>query len=259
MKYIVLSFDDGFLDFKENVLPYLEKYNFKASINVIAGFSDKTINNNFKYLSVSDIQNLYNAGFEIANHSNSHLKNTNKKDFEIANVKIKSWLCCNEIGAVIPYSQKIDKNLHDYFLFNNYLYLTDYSHHTVKRTLFLFILRVFNKLFKSKIRDFCISSQYYLYKKKDIKNNDLPYFNRLPVGRNVMPKELIKFIKLMGKNNCLTIVFHSIVKTLDEKVEWSEGAWNVDEFDLLLKYLSSNKNIRVVTQKELIKIANGEN
>ena len=37
MKYIVFSFDNGLIDFKNNALPILMKYGFKATINVIKG------------------------------------------------------------------------------------------------------------------------------------------------------------------------------------------------------------------------------
>ena len=138
------------------------------------------------------------------------------------------------------------------------MYITDYSHHNVKRSVRLFLIRIFNKIFKSGAGDFLVSSQYYVYKKKNLKDAELPYFSRLPISRKISPNDLIGFIKNIADNSCLTIVFHSIVKNLDEKVDWPEGAWTRDELETLLNYLYKNKNITVMTQKQLVQMAKNE-
>ena len=97
------------------------------------------------------------------------------------------------------------------------------------------------------------------YKKKNLKDAELPYFSRLPISRKVSPNDVIGFIKNIANNSCLTIVFHSIVKNLDEKVDWPEGAWTRDELETLLNYLYKNKNITVMTQKQLVQMAKNEN
>ena len=89
MKYIVLSFDDSMLDFKLNALPLLNKYEFKACINTITGFVDKSISSETQYLSINDIVQLDKDGFEIAAHSNSHIKPISIKESMI-NKKLKA-------------------------------------------------------------------------------------------------------------------------------------------------------------------------
>ena len=98
MRYIVFSFDDGLADFKDNALPILNKYGFKCTINVISGFSDGTITTDFNYLSVDDIIELNNNGFDIANHTNSHLKGGSFDELLLCNQKINQW--CGKQGVV---------------------------------------------------------------------------------------------------------------------------------------------------------------
>lgn len=62
---IILSFDDGYEDFYENVYPLLKKYNAKAIVYVIGSKIDKT-----NYLKKWQIKELDESGLvEIGNHS----------------------------------------------------------------------------------------------------------------------------------------------------------------------------------------------
>lgn len=74
-KPVVLTFDDGFSDNLQNVLPLLEKYDFKATISVVGKFSKsasdlETSQNYSAYLNFSEISQLINScHVEIANHT----------------------------------------------------------------------------------------------------------------------------------------------------------------------------------------------
>lgn len=71
-KPVVLTFDDGFSDNLQNVLPLLEKYDFKATISIVGSYSQTASeeNNGFPYLTWDEISEIYQScHVEIANHT----------------------------------------------------------------------------------------------------------------------------------------------------------------------------------------------
>lgn len=80
---IVLSFDDGYQDFYQNVFPVLKKYNIKSVNYVIAGFIDKP---NFMYS--WQVREIATSGaVEIGSHTVNHIalrgEKRAKAEFEI--------------------------------------------------------------------------------------------------------------------------------------------------------------------------------
>lgn len=73
-KPIVLTFDDGYADAYEQVLPTLQKYEMLGTFFVVPHFLD-----NPGYLSWGQVGVLFEAGMEVENHSMSH-KNLNGRD-----------------------------------------------------------------------------------------------------------------------------------------------------------------------------------
>ena len=75
-KPVVLTFDDGHYNNYFYAYPIIEKYNFKANLNVIGCFSEYSTssgdidNPNYSYLTWSEIKTLHDSGlFEIGNHT----------------------------------------------------------------------------------------------------------------------------------------------------------------------------------------------
>ncbi len=74
-KPVVLTFDDGDYNFMTYVLPLLEKYDFKATVSVVGGFSEYACEEAapspaYSYLDWEDIKTLSASGrVEIANHT----------------------------------------------------------------------------------------------------------------------------------------------------------------------------------------------
>lgn len=67
-KPIVLTFDDGYVDFYTNAFPILKKYNFHATSFVITGFVGKPA-----YLSWNNIRELQNSGLiTFESHTVNH-------------------------------------------------------------------------------------------------------------------------------------------------------------------------------------------
>lgn len=71
-KPVMITFDDGYLNNLTNVLPLLEKYDFKAVVSVVGKYAeDNTDHNpNYSYLDPDEIKELIKSGrIEIANHT----------------------------------------------------------------------------------------------------------------------------------------------------------------------------------------------
>lgn len=80
-KPVILTFDDGFSDNLEYVLPLLEKYDFKATISVVGCYTEISDSSQLTpYLSSEEIRKLYEScHVEIANQSfDLHSTNTRK-------------------------------------------------------------------------------------------------------------------------------------------------------------------------------------
>jgi peptidoglycan/xylan/chitin deacetylase (PgdA/CDA1 family) len=69
--FITLSFDDGYKETIENVLPLLSQYDIKASFNVIPGIVGKVLEGR-KLADWSDLKRVNREEHEICSHSHSH-------------------------------------------------------------------------------------------------------------------------------------------------------------------------------------------
>ncbi|MFC1621051.1 polysaccharide deacetylase family protein [Candidatus Omnitrophota bacterium] len=74
---IVLTFDDGFVDFSENALPILNKYNFKATIFIVTSqvgkMSNWRDNNlNLPLMDWKELEEIANSGCSIGSHGLYH-------------------------------------------------------------------------------------------------------------------------------------------------------------------------------------------
>ena len=66
---IVLTFDDGYIDHFETVVPILEAFDFTATFFVITGMADTE---NPRYLNWTHIRAMAAAGHEMASHTKTH-------------------------------------------------------------------------------------------------------------------------------------------------------------------------------------------
>ncbi len=71
---VVLTFDDGFLNYRDTVVPLLEKYHCCATVAITGRFADNaesrlTDNANFEYMTWAEIGDLAKETTEIAYHS----------------------------------------------------------------------------------------------------------------------------------------------------------------------------------------------
>lgn len=73
---VVLTFDDGYRDFRDIVYPILAEHNFTATVFIITNRLD-----NPAHLSETDLKFLINKGVEVGFHSSNH-QNLSRLDFD---------------------------------------------------------------------------------------------------------------------------------------------------------------------------------
>ena len=252
MKYVVLSFDDGTIDFKINAFPILKRFNYVATINIISGFSDRTIEVGYDFLSVDDIKFFNSIGYEIANHTNRHMKHGSFEELKICHDKLQEWCSTKEFGIAMPKYAKPNFSARKYIRENKPLYVTYDTKaiglfNNLFKNIFLKFRAIFNKDQKS-FFDYLVNRCIY---KKGAVNK----FLRLSVKRETDPKLLFESLQKIPDDYCLTICFHSISDDPDN-CYYPEGAWSINNFFMFISLLSNDKNISVIAQKEACKKIN---
>ena len=247
MRNIILSFDDGLYDFKENAIPILDRYGFKASVNVITKYSELEEFKGYKYLSIKDLVEIKAKGFELACHTDTHQSKISVDDLATSKKKMIQYFGNEDYGLILPFSQKIDDSQANYIL-SNFLYLADYKTRRLSNTPFYHFAKIMAKITKSNKFLFYYCNYSYFYKHCA----QVKYFKRLPVKSNISPKTYISFLKHMPRNATLVFMLHSITNDF-ESCPWPDGSWTVDNFDCLLRYLSKHKRkYKIVTQRSTL-------
>lgn len=245
MKKIIFSFDDGLLDFYENVFPVLKKYKIKATLNVITGFTDKTVKTNYNCCSVSQLQEMLEYGIELTNHSNDHLFPESLNGYDKAQKKLRGWFPeCKISGVVTPYTQAVPDNFSKWCKLNKikYVRLGETEHlNSIQR--FLTKTRII-----SRFRFYCHNNSHYS------KNKGIVVVNSFPVFENKSVDYYARIISLCHLRPNITLFFHSIVKDETEigKCIYPETAWTVSKFEELIKWILNN-GYKICRQIDTIK------
>ena len=230
MKNIILSFDDGLEDFYYNAFPILKKYGIKATLNVITGFSDKSVESDYKCCSIEQIKEMVEYGIEIANHSNDHICPEPLNGYDLAQIKLTSWFPGVKIyGVATPFAQKIPSGFFDWCKKNNvdYVRLGDIDYiHKYQRLLV-------KKRIVSHFRIYCYNNSHYR------RNKGVKVIYSIPIYSNKSVDYYKKVIDICSLNPKITFMFHSIVATEDDymSVPYPDGAWTKDNFEELIAWI----------------------
>lgn len=247
MKKICLSFDDGLLDFYNNVFPILKKHKKVCTLNVITGFSDGSISTPKKYCSIEQIKEMKDYGIEIALHTNSHQQKTTIQDLEISYKKLSSWIGDENVnGLVLPFNQKITAEISEWANKNQIKYIRTSFNKT--NSFFEFLIKIFSKLKLISVekKTAALNSRtknqgnYSLFYSVEVLNSNL---------------ELCKNISFCLKDDSFCIfMFHSVYKDEDElkEITYKNGAISIEIFESFLSFLE-DQNLEIVTNSSLIK------
>lgn len=244
MKKIVFSFDDGLIDFYDITFPILVKYNICATFNVATGLVDNSVQDGYRYCSIQQIKELNDKGIEIAVHSNYHSINTTPHDLDLALEKLSEWVGRDSIyGIVIPYNIPPQRDIFKWMKRNRFDYIRggDISKINI-------IHKILFRLHKLSKKQHYVNNNSRVYAK-----GKLTFIPSFPIWLDKDVDYYIKIIEMAPKDGIITFMFHSIYPTKEEcvKAAYPEGAWTVDKFEALIKWILDN-GFEIVTQKDSV-------
>lgn len=230
MKKIIFSFDDALLDFYTNVFPILKKYGVKATLNVITGFSDKTVPSDYRCCSIEQLKEMSDYGIEIANHSDDHVFPEPLEGYDLAQKKLQKWFPDIQVcGVATPFTQQVPTGFFEWCIDNGikYVRLGDCA---PTRKIQRFIIK--SQLISHR-RIYCINNSHYS------KKNKVKVIYSFPIMANKSADEYKSIIELCSFNPRVTLMFHSLVKSGDKcnECQYPEGAWTINKFEELVEWI----------------------
>lgn len=90
----IITFDDGWLSQYTSAFPYMKQAGFKGVVYVIKKYVDQ----NALYFTSTQIQDLFNSGWDISNHTENHLNMTTLETYAEVEAEIKNcrdWIIAN--------------------------------------------------------------------------------------------------------------------------------------------------------------------
>lgn len=251
-KYIILSFDDGRNDTYINAVPIMLKHNIRATINITTDFLEYPDTCGLfpdvvkRAMSVENMLELQDKGFEIANHG-AHHKN-DVEDIRKANKKLKEWgIDIKDIGFASPYSQITQKNINPIMkLIKNKELSYIRSGTQVRRENFIYkLIYILKEATKS-------SYLFYLLNKQNIfkisSKNIL--LKGITVNKNTTFEQIKSFIKKMPDNTYIILNFHSILASTEAGYQ-DKWSWDIRKFEKLCNFLEKENYIKVIKTIDL--------
>lgn len=256
MKYIVLSFDDARGDFYTRVYPLLIKYGFRATLNVTSGFVINPQNFNFPSgnnipMTPAQIIEVNNSGVEIACHGSMHL---NTSDDLRQNIKELNdfGISTKDIGFASPTSLLTKQNINDYGIWSM-ISSKEISYIRtgirIRREGYIYTLvSLIDKYLHSRIL-FNI-----LNRRNIIRSRHSRFFPSVTILCYTTNSQIKYFINSIPDDSSAILMFHSILYKTDLGYGKDKFFWDIVKFEELLKYLNSQKDIIICTNKELMNV-----
>lgn len=255
MKYIVLSFDDSREDFYTRAYPLLLKYGLKATLNVTSGFIINPQRFNFPSgdsmpMTPNQILEVQKSGIEIGCHGSMHLNTAvdlrqNIRELNDFGINTQS------IGFASPGSHLTDKNKNDHGIWNM---LINGEISYIRTGIQIRREGYFYSLFSLIDRFVQLPSLYKVLNKKNIIKSKGNFFPSVTVFSYTTNSQIQYLIKSMPEESSIILMFHSILLKTDAGYGKDKFYWDKSDFEKLLKFLRSNKNITICTNKELLSI-----
>lgn len=256
MKYIVLSFDDAREDFYTRAYPLISKYGVTATLNVTSGFIVNPQRFNFfsgnnKPMTPAQIIEVNKSGVEIACHGSMHL---NTEEDLRKNIKELNefGIDTKEIGFASPTSFLTQKNKNDHgiwdMIINEEISYIRTGTQIIREGYFYTLISIIDKYIHSSIL-FKI-----LNKNNVIKSRYSKFFPSVTIFSYTKNSQIEYLINSIPDESSLILMFHSILCKTDTGYGKDKFYWDQTNFLKLLKFLKSNQDIVICTNKELMHI-----
>lgn len=252
-KCVVLSFDDGRKDTYTNAVPIMLENDIRATINITTNFIELPNNCGLfpnvpqRSMSIQNILEIYEKGFEIANHGANH-KNT-IEDIEKANSKLEEWgIPVKNIGFASPYSYITYENSNEVLKLIEIGKLSYVrSGIQIKRENFIYkLLYIIMRITKSPYL-------FYLLNKTNIFNitKSKKFFKGITITKDTTLNQIKKLIQMMPNETSIILNFHSILDSQEIGYD-DKWVWDKENFKFLCIYLKNKKDIKIVKTIDLI-------
>lgn len=252
---LTLSFDDGYKETFENILPLLDKYKLVASFNVIAGLlGEKFLG--LKLASYPDLKKATRQGMEITSHSLTHadlvggnkirkfLRSLPQKEQKIKFVTETLKTIINQKREM---GKKIDKSLWEREIIKSKNALIKKGFEVSS---FVYPGGTYNKKIKDLVSNYYLSARSSDAGLNKITPKNLFNLKTFTWYKWTTPDIANKWVdKAIKEKAWLIGVLHLVAKK--NKIDYKYFT-SVSDFEKHLKYIES-KNIWVATQAEVVK------
>ncbi len=253
---MVFSFDDGRRDTYFNAVQIMNKYSLKGTINITTGFVDGSTDfeNHLlsavnKAMTIAEVKECVDNGFEIASHSDSHRNDI--QDITISIEKLKKWRVSEEtekIGFSSPGSNIGLDNYHDFApLIDDgaLLYIRTGTRVREKGLIYTGISWFYQKL-RSDILF------WYLNKNNiNIRGKETCVLKSVCVKDYTTIDNIKYLLSKVNIGECVILMFHSVLKKDDPGYGKDSYYFDAEKFDGICKYLNES-DYRVMTTKEAL-------
>lgn len=246
MKYISITFDDGRDDNYTTAFPIMQKYGLTGTLFCTTGFVDGTWQKDDDFLSadkpltINNMHEMQNAGWEIALHGDKHIAEVN--DLNTAAAKLTKWGFGNP-----PYSFSLPRSIVEDVVIKEILATGNVSYIRRARardkknpiTKILFGLYTFMGL------DFAYNS----FNRPSL--NTLPVKDKSSIYSVVIrnedkPERIARFVQTAEDNTWTVLMFHSILDENHRLYKSDPWNWSAKRFESLCASFSQMQKQGVI-------------
>lgn len=254
---ISLSFDDGREDTYRTAYKIMRKYNLQGTLHITTGYVDGTWKpESWKTakgpMTVGQLQELSDYGFEISSHGDKHI--AEKNDLMSSINKLKSWgLLKDNIGFSIPTSKLSEAERE---IFSTYLDTIHVAYMRGGRNAkcYSFLSKTYYVIYDiTKIGLF-----YKLFNRHnciDLNDTTINPFN-LPavvIRSGDKAKVITEFIK-SNKNQWMIFMLHGIQSKNEDTYGKDPWCWDVTEFEKLCFNLNKMNMLGIISVSPILDV-----
>lgn len=256
MKYVSITFDDGREDNYSVAYPILKKYGMAATIFCTTGFIDGTWPKKEdwysaeKAISVEQLKELEEYGWEIALHGDKHVTDVN--DAIVAFEKIKKWGIGKELyGFSLPDSINDEKKIGEFKteLLNKKISYIRKGRKIDTKAVSARILYGLYRYLKLQMAYNRFNSSNVCHIEKLDKENIYSIVVRFEDN----PRMLANFIDGLPDKTCIVLMLHSIIPCSGELYGTDPWNWEDKHLEQLCSRIAEKDDVSVLTLMDMVK------